>query len=166
MVPCGEKRAYPRDSRFPLGSPEAVSRISEAHFSVQTGPILHPRLTEGIREARRTERFPVYGKGPQKTPTAKMHTPGHTSSHPPARKDTRNAHEKSCVRTGRSCAAHAAHTKPPCMVRGLRGKGSTHGMEGRRKPAASDTLGGGRPTRRASLPAGPAAGRRPSSGGA
>ena len=78
--------------------------------------------SEGNREHPRPSpirAIPRIWKGPQKTPTAKMRTPGHTSSHPHAHKDTRNAHEKSCVRTSRSCAAHAAHTKPPCMVRGL-----------------------------------------------
>ena len=97
-----------------------------------------------------------------------MHTPGHTSSHPPEHKDARNAHEKSCVRTGQSCAAHAAHTKPPCMVRGLhtarRDVALRSTRSGCRKPVASATLGGGRPMRRASLPAGPAAGSRPSLG--
>ena len=84
----GVSERFPASPRFSLGYPGAVSRISEARFSVQTGPVLHPRRTEGIREARRTERFPVYSKG------------------------------------------------PPSVA------------EGRRKPAASDTLGGGRPMRR------------------
>ena len=60
----GASEDRPGSPRFPLGPPGAVSRISEAPFSVQTGPVLHPRRTEGIREARQSERFPVYSKGP------------------------------------------------------------------------------------------------------
>ena len=39
----GASERFPASPRFSLGSPEAVSRISEARFSVQTGPVLHPR---------------------------------------------------------------------------------------------------------------------------
>ncbi len=60
----GLSERFPASPRFPLGSPGVVSRISEARFSVQTWTVLHPRRTESIREARRSERFPVYSKGP------------------------------------------------------------------------------------------------------
>ena len=60
----GASERFPASPRFPLGSPGVVSRISEARFSVQTWTVLHPRRTESIREARRSERFPVYSKGP------------------------------------------------------------------------------------------------------
>ena len=111
----GASERFPASPRFSLGPPGAVSRISEARFSVQTGPILHPRPSEDNRGLPRSERFPVYGKGPQKNAHSQnAHARVHVLTPPCTQRHTKCTRKVVCqnkpvVRSTRG--AHAEHTR-------------------------------------------------------